>query len=135
MSTSVILALSALVVIVVGCAVLICASRVPGLNVITGAKPTGPASMPPPEPEPEPYNALPWEPNPKGPGALLAADRQYRTAQQDRSDYDASLRARHTESLADWERRNADLSARLIAADAAAGLLDQHVPTARKETQ
>jgi hypothetical protein len=109
--------------------------HIPGPDVITGGKPTGPASMPPPEPEPEPYNALPWEPNPKGPGALLAADRQYRTAQQDRSDYDASLRARHTESLADWERRNADLSARLIAADAAAGLLDQHVPTARKETQ
>jgi hypothetical protein len=132
-TTSVILALSALVVIVVGCAVLICASRVPGLNVITGAKPTGPASMAPPEPEP--YNALPWEPNPKGPGALLAADRQYRTAQQARRDYEASVRDRHTESLADWELRNADLSARLIAADAAAGLLDQHVPTARKETQ
>lgn len=70
MSTSTILFLSALVVIVVGCAVLICASRVPGLNVITGAKPTGPAGMAPPEPEP--YNALPAVDNPKAGGARIA---------------------------------------------------------------
>jgi hypothetical protein len=105
--------------------------HIPGPDVITGAKSTGPAGMPPPEPEP--YNPLPWESNPKGPGALLAADRQYRTAQQDRRDYEASVRDRHAESLADWERRNAVLSARLIAADAAAGLLDTTVPQPRTE--
>jgi hypothetical protein len=41
--------------------------QLPWLNVVTGAKPTGPAGMAPPEPEP--YNALPWESNPKEGGA------------------------------------------------------------------
>jgi hypothetical protein len=101
--------------------------QLPWLNVVTGAKPTGPAGIP----ADTARTALPWLDDPKTPGARIAA----LDPQAARRDYEASIRARHTESLADWERRNADLSARLIAADAAAGLLDQHVPTARKETQ
>jgi hypothetical protein len=130
-STSVALSLVILLVVAACAFFAIWSFHIPGPDVITGAKPVGPASMPPPEPEP--YNALPWEPNPKAPGALLAADRQYRTAQQDRRDYEASVHAGLVEGLADWERRNADLGARLIAADAAAGLLDTTVPQPRTE--
>jgi hypothetical protein len=46
------------------------AGQLPWLNVVTGAKPTGPASMPPPEPEP--YNPLPAVDNPKAGGARIA---------------------------------------------------------------
>jgi hypothetical protein len=77
----------------------------------------------------EPYNALPWGPNPKTPGARIAA----LDPQAAHRDYEASQAAGYVEELADWERRNADLSARLIAADAAAGHLDTTVPQPRTE--
>jgi hypothetical protein len=44
--------------------------QLPWLNVVTGAKPTGPAGMAPPEPEP--YNALPAQDSPKAGGARVA---------------------------------------------------------------
>jgi hypothetical protein len=44
--------------------------HIPGPDVITGGKPTGPAGMAPPEPEP--YNALPGGDNPKEGGARVA---------------------------------------------------------------
>jgi hypothetical protein len=79
----------------------------------------------------EPYNALPWGPNPKTPGARIAA----LDPQQADRDFRASQAAGYVEELADYDLRRAGLLAHMTEADAAAGLLDQHVPTARKETQ
>jgi hypothetical protein len=79
----------------------------------------------------EPYNALPWLDDPKGPGARIAA----LDPQQADRDFRASQAAGYVEELADYDLRRAVLGAHMTEADAAAGLLDQHVPTARKETQ
>ena len=61
----------ALLLVAAACLFFACwAGQTPGLDVVTGAKPTGPASMPPPEPEP--YNPLPAIDNPKA-GAVIAS--------------------------------------------------------------
>jgi hypothetical protein len=97
-TTSAILFVSALVVIVVGCAVLICAFHIPGPDVITGAKPTGPAGMA----ADTARTALPWLDDPKSGGARIAA----LDPQAAHRDYEASVHAGLTEGLDDWDLRN-----------------------------
>lgn len=99
--------------------------QLPWMNVITGAKPTGPAGIV----ADTARTALPWLDDPKAGGARIAA----LDPQAARRDYEASIRDRHTESLADWELRRAVLGARMTEADAAAGLLDRTVPQPRTE--
>jgi hypothetical protein len=99
--------------------------QIPWLNVVTGAKPTGPAGIV----ADTARTALPWLDDPKSGGARIAA----LDPQQADRDYEASIRDRHTESLADWELRRAVLGARMTEADAAAGLLDRTVPQPRTE--
>jgi hypothetical protein len=101
--------------------------QLPWMNVITGAKPTGPAGIV----ADTARTALPWLDDPKAPGARIAA----LDPQQADRDFRASQAAGYVEELADWDLRRAVLGAHMTEADAAAGLLDQHVPTARKETQ
>lgn len=77
----------------------------------------------------EPHNALPWGPNPKAPGARIAA----LDPQQADRDFRASQAAGYVEELADWDLRRAVLGAHMTEADAAAGLLDTTVPQPRTE--
>jgi hypothetical protein len=101
--------------------------QIPWLNVVTGAKPTGPAGIV----ADTARTALPWLDDPKSGGARIAA----LDPQQADRDYRASQAAGYVEELADYDLRRAGLLAHMTEADAAAGLLDQHAPTARKETQ
>jgi hypothetical protein len=99
--------------------------QLPWLNVVTGAKPTGPAGIP----ADTARTALPWLDDPKSGGARIAA----LDPQQADRDFRASQAAGYVEELADWDLRRAVLGARMTEADAAAGLLDRTVPQPRTE--
>lgn len=77
----------------------------------------------------EPYNALPWGPNPKTPGAHIAA----LDPQQADRDFRASQAAGYVEELADWDLRRSVLGAHMTETDAAAGHLDTRIPQPRTE--
>jgi hypothetical protein len=122
------LAAASLAIILFAAACLVFAlwsGQLPWLNVVTGAKPVGPAGIP----ADTARTALPWLDDPKSPGARIAA----LDPQQARRDYRASQAAGYVEELADWDLRRAVLGAHMTEADAAAGLLDTTVPAPRKE--
>lgn len=73
------------------------AGQTPGPDVITGAKPTGPAGMAPDTAR----TALPWLDDPKAPGARIAA----LDPQQADRDFRASQAAGYVEGLADYDLR------------------------------
>jgi hypothetical protein len=99
--------------------------QLPWLNVVTGAKPTGPAGIP----ADTARTALPWLDDPKSGGARIAA----LDPQQADRDFRASQAAGYVEELADYDLRRAVLGAHMTEADAAAGLLDRTVPQPRTE--
>jgi hypothetical protein len=88
-------AIALFAVAMVGAAVY--SGQLPWLNVVTGAKPTGPAGIP----ADTARNALPWLDDPKSGGARIAA----LDPQQARRDYEASQAAGYVEELADYDLR------------------------------
>lgn len=94
------LAAASLAIILFAAACLVFAlwsGQLPWLNVVTGAKPTGPAGVA----ADTARTAFPWLDDPKSPGARIAA----LDPQAADRDYEASVHAGLVESLADYSVR------------------------------